>query len=117
MPKTTASRSACESDLNMARTAAAVNFAFLLMSSGLLMNRRLHLILDGNGWIGARSRHRQLLLAQQLHVLPHAPFGLVETVFDGMSDARESFEFWREESEIVGLRRGLDDERIGQIDH
>src|SRR5262249_22650480 len=75
------------------------------------------LVADGHDRVGVWIRDGKLLLPQEFDVFLHAPFRLVETVFDRVADAREAFQIWREETEKVRFVSRLDDEGIGQIDH
>jgi hypothetical protein len=50
------------------------------------------------------------VLFEEGDVFFHAPFGLVQTIFDGMPNARESFQVMRVESEKGGILCGFDDE-------
>src|SRR5487761_393001 len=50
-------------------------------------------------------------------MLLHSPFCLVEAIFHGVADTRESFQVRRIEAEIVRLGGRLDNKRIGQLDH
>jgi hypothetical protein len=61
---------------------------------------------DRRSWVG--RRHGELPLPEQVHVLLHAPPGLVEAVFDRVPDAREARQLRGEEAEVIRLVRGFD---------
>ena len=81
------------------------------------LSRMQHRVLDGYFRIWIDDRYRQRLLSQQIHVFCHANARLVDAILDRMTDSTESVQLRREEREKVRIMGGLDDERVGEVDH
>ena len=56
-----------------------------------------------------------MLLLEQFDVFDHPPLGLVETVFDGRPDSRESFEFSRIEKKLGSSVASIVSEKLKSI--
>ncbi|MBA2645165.1 MAG: hypothetical protein H0U81_00060 [Pyrinomonadaceae bacterium] len=57
------------------------------------------------------------MFAKQGEMFLHSPFGFVQTIFEGMSNAGKAFQFGRVEAEKIGVSGRLNDERIFQVKH
>lgn len=73
------------------------------------------LVLDGNCWVGISWRNRERLLLQYGNVLLHPPSRLVQTILNGVTHSSKPFEVRRVETEEGGVLRGLDHERVLEI--
>src|SRR5207245_1811667 len=75
------------------------------------------LVFDGDGRIRIGRRDGQTSLFEQRDMLFHAAARPGQAILDGAARASEPVEVRRIEPEEGGVRRGLDDERILQVNH
>src|SRR5205085_9240691 len=67
-------------------------------------------VADEYGWCGVWGGYRKVMLAKQLDLLVHSPFGLVEAILDGITDAGKTLEIGGVETEEFTVLGGFYDE-------
>src|SRR6266545_7013158 len=75
------------------------------------------LVLYGDFGIGVCFWNREGLLLEQFYVFLHAPLGLIKTVFNRVTDAREAFKIGRIKSKKGWIIRCFDHQRVLEINH
>ncbi len=75
------------------------------------------LVLYGDFGVGVCFWNREGLLLEQFYVFLHAPLGLIKTVFNRVTDARETFKIGRIKFKKGWIICCLDHQRVVEINH